>query len=241
MKRLICLIFVPFAAISGAAAQSVMEDVFSGKLIDPEVGVYAWYELHDKSTEQTLYLRQAVVGQERVRRQNGFWVETEVIPQVGFPVLYKMLLTGPANDPRNVHEVIVKEGHNPPESVPLDDVEEEAPPAAQEQRESRGMTEVTTPQGTLEAEHVIITRGESRIEIWINDEVRPLGIVKMVTQDGELVLQRYGKGGEDAESRLSPESVGATPAPEQQSESRVQVRVEGEVQRNFSGRGLNND
>ena len=206
----------------------ILEDISAGKLINPEVGVYSWYELQDKSTDTKLYLRQAIVGAERVKRKDGFWVETEIIPQVGFPAVYKMLLTGPANDPQNIHHVIVKEGEEPPEQMPLDP-NAAAPPEVPEERQSVGMTQVTTAQGVLEAEHVIITRGQQQVEVWLNDTVRPLGIVKFITPEGQLLLQRFGKGGPDADSRITPQA--ATGQDGSQPRDRIEVRVEGATER----------
>ena len=82
-----------------APGQELLGDVFSGKLINPEVGVWASYELTDKSNGAKYFMRQAIVGSEQVKKKDGFWVETEVRPMQGFPTVYKMLITGPASDP----------------------------------------------------------------------------------------------------------------------------------------------
>jgi hypothetical protein len=226
-----CLLLLA-CALGAPASAGMLEDISAGKLINPEVGVYTWYELQDKSTQGKIYLRQAIVGAEKVKRKDGFWVETEIIPQVGFPAVYKMLLTGPANDPQNIHQVILKEGEAPPEQLPLDP-NASAPPAVEEQRQSTGMDRVTTAQGVIEAEHVVIIRGADKVEVWLNDSVRPLGIVKMITPEGELVLQRFGKGGPDAESRITPQTVADQSA--LQPRDRVEVRVEGGVERRDTG------
>ena len=219
-----------------ARAQGLVTDVFSGKLINPEVGVFAWYDLTDKTTDKRYFLRQAIVGKERVNRKTGYWLETELIPQVGFPTVYKMLLTGPANDPKNIHQVVVKEGERPPEVVPIpaepeDGIEKRTP---KEKRESLGMEAIETPQGDLKAEHVVITRPadkegapEERLEVWLNNSVRPMGIVRMAAPEGELVLRRYGKGGPDARSTIMtpPRDQGDVPSPP----DNVEVRIEDSV------------
>lgn len=224
--------FLPALLLTATApaGAGILEDISAGKLINPEVGVYAWYELKDNSTEGKIYLRQAIVGAEKVKRKDGFWVETEIIPQVGFPAIYKMLLTGPANDPGNIHQVIVKEGEGPASEMPLDP-DAKAPETSAEQRTVVGKEKVATAQGEVEAEHVIIARDKTKVEVWLNDQIRPLGIVKMVTPDGELVLQRFGTGGPDGQSRLTPETAAAAPP---KPEDRIQVRVEGGVKKNYS-------
>jgi len=118
------LLGVAFAcACTGVAAQGIMSDLMNGKLINPEVGAYAWYSLKDTVTGREFFLRQAIVGEERVKRKTAYWLETELVPRVGFPSVYKMLLTGPASDPKNVHRLIVREGDGVVQEVVLDDVE----------------------------------------------------------------------------------------------------------------------
>jgi len=211
-----------------AAAQGIVGDVLAGKLINPEVGVFAWYDLKDASTGKTLFLRQAIVGTERVKRKTGYWVETEIIPEVGFPAVYKMLLTGPASNSTNVHRIVMKEGQRPPREIP---VEEDAVSAeTPEERESLGKESLTIPAGSIEAEHVVITSGGARTEVWLNDAVRPMGIVRLTSPEGELMLRRYGKGGPDAESAM------ARPSDRNETEKNVEVRVDSGVTTNFSGR-----
>lgn len=221
----LCLLVLSFSA----AGQGVFQDIMSGSLINPETGVFSWYELKDAEDGRTLFVRQAIVGEKRVSGKKGFYLETEIIPEVGFPLVYKMLLTGPATDKNNVHEILVREGFNEAESVPLDNLEnpvEEGPEAV---RTSLGTETVTTPAGDLEAEHFTIEKDGEKTEVWISDSVRPMGIVKMVSHDGELLLTRSGQGGEDGTSafdRRPPEDI--TPD--------VKVRIESGPTRNFGGK-----
>jgi len=48
-----------FTILSGgtAGAQGIVGDVFAGKLINPEVGVFAWYDLSDANTGKKFFLR----------------------------------------------------------------------------------------------------------------------------------------------------------------------------------------
>ena len=48
----------------------------SGALINPEVGVFAWYELKDNESGRKLFMRQAIVG-EKGRRKKGYYLETD--------------------------------------------------------------------------------------------------------------------------------------------------------------------
>jgi hypothetical protein len=93
-----------------------------------------------------------------------------------------------------------------------------------EKRESMGKEKVATPQGEIEAEHVVVTADGERTELWLNEKVRPLGLVRMVADGGELTLQRYGKGGKDAESNLVLNTTDDGPP---QEEPKVNVEVSG--------------
>lgn len=214
MRRLVFLAFVGLACLfsPGASAQGVLGDVLSGNLVNPEVGQWAWYNLIDSATQKRYLLRQAVVGEEKVGRKMGHWLEVEVVPDIGFPTVYKMLLTGPASNPKHVHRVLLRQGNNPVSEMPL---EPDAPVENGEapKRNKLGKVDVETPAGIVEAEHIVIESGEQPIELWLNDDVRPMGVVQMRGPQGELTLRNYGEGGEYAQSRLNlfastnPESV----------------------------------
>jgi len=210
-----------FAGAGAGAAQELMSDVLAGKLINPEPGVYAWYDLKDAKTGDLFFMRQAVVGEEKVKEQTAYWVETEIVPQVGFPAVYKMLLTGPASDPKHVHRVLMREGDGAIQELPVDPEkpgEKSKSVLESGERSSSGQEEVQTPQGPVKAEHLTVTNQGERTELWLNNDVRPMGVVRMVSSQGELNLRRYGKGGKDGESALS--------SPAAKSESGSAWRVE---------------
>lgn len=220
------LIGVALASPESARGQEMLGDLFAGKLINPEVGAYAVYDLVDKATGKRFLLRQAVVGGETVKREDGFWVEIELIPELGFPLIYKMLLTGPANEAENVHRIIVKEGNTEPREVPVDPaaLKSESPQAGK--RRSVGVDRIALAEGEIEAEHFIIESGgdpAAASEVWTNDAVRPMGVVRMITPNGELRLRRFGKGGPDGLSAIKAEPGTDTGQPK----TNVTVRVEG--------------
>ncbi len=220
---------VVFLATGVAVGQDIFSDVMSGKLINPEVGVFAWYELIDAETDQKLYMRQAIVGKKQVAGKTGYYLETEVMPAVGFPIIYRMLLTGPATDPANVHEIMVKDGTQPIATLPPDILGEDDSEEEAAVREALGTETVTTPAGALETEYFSVNRGDHTTKVWANDDVRPMGIVKMVSAAGELVLTRFGTGGPDAESAIDRML-------REQESGDVRVEVTPGPSRNFSGR-----
>ena len=75
-----------------------------------------------------------------------------------------------------------------------------------------------------------------KTEVWTSDKVPPMGIIKLVSPDGELMLQRYGKGGPDGESAMDKKMD----APTSKGETKVTVKVNGEardVPQDPSGKG----
>jgi hypothetical protein len=151
------------------------------------------------------------------------------MPEIGFPIIYKMLLTGPASDPANVHEIVVKDGTHPAETLSVNMLEGAFDDDEKETRESQGVVTISTPAGNIEAEHFLISKNGLQTEIWVNDDIRPMGIVKMINADGELVLNRFGTGGPDAESALERKM-------EHPETEDVKVRISPSHSKNFSGR-----
>lgn len=192
---------------SGAAlGQGLVGDVLMGDLVNPKMGAWAWYDLSDARGEQTSVMRLAIVGEERVGLKAGHWLEMEVVPLVGYRSVYKMLLTGPASNPKNVHKVLLREGRGEVEDVPLPEEDGEAktdePPDPE--RKLVGEEEIAVQADTkVKAEHYELVSDGKKVEVWLNEDVRPLGIVRMVSPSGELKLRAYGLGGQDARSVIN--------------------------------------
>jgi len=140
------------------------------------------------------------VAQEKVGHKTGYWLEFEVVPEVGYKTIYKVLLTGPASDPRNIHRIIHRYGPEPPEEIPIEREALEPDESNRIKRESLGMETVNTGDGPLRAEHVSVTKEDRVIHLWINEKIRPTGIVRMKTPGGEMVLRNHGFGGKAAQS-----------------------------------------
>lgn len=212
-----------FVVCGPSWGQGVVGDLLGGKLIDPDEGQWIWYSLSDNRGESRYAIRQAIVGEERVDGDKGYWVEFEVVPEIGFKSIYKVLLTGPARDPENIHRIIVKQGMDPARVVPVDKGAE-GKQDLEGRRESLGMDTVATGDGPIRAEHLRVKQENRTIELWVNDDIRPTGIVKLKTPDGQMVLSRYGSGGEYGESVLdeTPIEGFAPPKPD------VEVRTPNE-------------
>jgi len=215
---LVLRLFIPVLFSLTAVAQGLVGDVLAGNLVKPKVGQWALYDLKDTTDNKSYVVRQAIVGEERVGRKKGYWLEVEITPLIGFPVVYKMLVTGPASDPRNVHRILFRQGNGTVQEVPVEPTE----PVGQQadsMKESLGSEEVTTPAGILSAEHYTLKTEDGTDHVWISDTVRPMGIVRMRSGKGELILREFGTGGPHAESALE------RPLPEEMAE-RLEPKVE---------------
>lgn len=228
MMRTLVPLIVVFTLSSVSNAQGIVGDLLAGKLVNPTVGQWAWYDLAAGKGEKQFVVRQAIVGEEKVGRKKGYWVEFEIVPEVGFRAVYKMLLTGPASSPENIIRVIEKNGPEPAVEIEVDQKAAEAARPPEPERKLVGAEKVATLEGEVQAEHFEIQSGGKKMDVWINEKVNPSGIVKLKSIDGEMTLRNHGDGGEYAssvikETPLTPrqaaerrESVLSTEQPEVQ-------------------------
>lgn len=224
--RIVAAALTYLAATHAAWAQEgVVGNVLAGELVKPEKGQWAWYLLTDKATDQQYALRIAIVEEEKVGKKKGYWLEIEVVPTLGYGSVYAMLLTGPASDPRNVHRIMVREGRNPVRETPVDPQAAKADKGKNPKRKSLGEEEIQTSGGLVQAEHMQWVANGQATDVWLNDDVRPLGIVRLVSNEGNLMLRNYGKGGPDARSTLyeRPAAGGNAPSGD------VEVRAHGDI------------
>ena len=200
MKRALILLLVALTVNMASSAQGIVGDLLAGKLVNPKVGQWAWYDLGAGKGGKKFVVRQAIVGEEKVGRKNGYWVEFEIVPEVGFRSVYKMLLTGPASDPDNIIRVIEKNGPEPAVEIEVDHTASAEEPPAEPERKSVGSEKVPTLEGEVQAEHFEVAHGGKKMDVWINERVNPSGIVKLRSIDGEMTLRNHGNGGEFASS-----------------------------------------
>lgn len=214
MRSVSILLLVAISGVGNAKAQGVVGDMLAGKLVDPKVGQWAWYDLSAGGDSKKFVVRQAIVGEEKVGRKTGYWVEFEVVPEVGYRVIYKMLLTGPASDPRNVIRVIEKTGDEPAVELEVDPESASGAETAKPERKSAGHEDVTTMNGVVSAERYEVAQDGQSMQLWINESVKPTGIVKLESRDGRMVLRNYGEGGDYAKSVIAERPISAAEAAE---------------------------
>lgn len=225
MRRIAAVLAMTLMFAGVAHGQGLIGDILAGKLVSPEVGTWAWYDLTDATTAQTFVMRIAIVGEKKVRRKDGYWLELEVVPLVGYRSVFKMLLTGPANDPKNIHKMLQRSGREEVQEIPVDQEPEDA---AEEQKEPERKLlreeELSTLGGPVSTQHYSLTGEDRKMEVWLNEKVRPTGLVRMKSPEGELMLRNYGKGGPDARSVINDPPVPG--ADDVDLDLRVDVQVE---------------
>jgi hypothetical protein len=198
--RLMVLSALLMGALGNAAGQAALADFLAGNLVNPKVGQWAWYDIAEKATGLTYSVRQAIVGTEKVGTKTGHWFEMEVVPPVGYSQVYRMLLTGPASDPKNIHKMVIEDGMGPPQEIQVDSQTAEPGPMLKAKRTRVGKEAVRYLKGTIEAEHYRFEADEGKLDVWINDKVAPTGIVKIASNEGDLILRDFGVGGDDADA-----------------------------------------
>lgn len=211
MKRLILLTAAVGLALSGVAKAQGVNDLFAGKLVDPKVGQWAWYDISDTSGGKKYTIRQAVVGEEPVDGKKGYWVEIELVPAAGFKTVYKMLLTGPANDPKNIHKILAKQGNDPVETVSVEKAFGTEPAKAEPNRKQLGSEDIKTAGGSVRADHYSVDSDAGPIDMWINEAVPPTGIVRVKSAHGQMALRNYGAGGKDGASAITADAASSQP------------------------------
>lgn len=216
------LIFVTLTA----GAQGALSELLAGKLIDPEVGQWALYDLHDQDGQLVLGLRQAVVGEEKVGRKTGYWVELELVPKLGLRTIYRMLLTGPANDPKNVHQVWTKTELDEPQQLELDPESlKELAGGKKPKRKKIGEEIVETESGPVEAMHYRYSIDDEEVSLWHSDDALPTGLVRFQSKNGDVLLRSHGQGGQFGLSAMFPSEADAAEEPLTPGPLRVIVRT----------------
>lgn len=197
-------VLIIFLFLPETFAQSFMEDLFSGKLISSEPGVWAIYKITDKTTHTSLILRQAITGIEKIdEKTTGIWLESEIIPLEGFPSVYRVLISYDSNGKEKIHKIVVREGADTPQNIdastlPDADTNEDK----SSKKKLIGEEEVQYENGKIKAKHYKIEENNKSKEVWLNDEVKPLGLVKLSTNEGDMILIKFGKGGDESKSAL---------------------------------------
>lgn len=203
-----------------AWTQGVGSELIGGKLIEPSVGQWAWYDLEDVATKNKYAVRQAIVAKERVERKDAYWLEIEIVPELGYKSVIKTLMVEPDYDLASVVKMVFKSGLDPAVEVAHDQAAM-AEEAKKPKRTSMGKETVETGSGAMKAERFRITNEEGESTVWISDDVHPTGIVRMESPNGQLRLRNFGVGGVNAKSVIEEKVAPRASDPE------IRVEVKG--------------
>ncbi|MGC8847020.1 MAG: hypothetical protein ACP5QY_14360, partial [Candidatus Hydrogenedens sp.] len=144
---------------------------------------------------------QALTGIEKIdENTSALWLESEIIPMEGFPSVYRFLISYDNNGKEKIHKIVVREGANPPQNIDVETMSGNTDTPSK--KNLIGEEDIEFKNGKIKAKHYRISEDNTTKEIWLNDEVKPLGIVKLSTTEGEMVLMKYGKGGDESRSAI---------------------------------------
>ena len=177
-----------------AAAASAQFGMHSGPpqlhgVFNPEVGHGAAYEVQNADGKK-MTMEITVVGKETVDGKDGYWFETDLpgMPQGG--MLMKSLMVIDAANVQ-VSRMIMQMPGRPPMEFPsqmLSARQQPHPADIRTESEDVGSESVTVPAGTFVCEHYRMKDGSS--DVWVNEKVRPYGLVKSQGKNSTIVLSK---------------------------------------------------
>ena len=157
----------------------------------PIVGAGAEYSVERAGMPKTA-MEISVVGKETMNGKDAYWMEMGVTPPSGAGAMYmKMLASVDNNNVVTSRMIMQMPGQQQPMEMDTQVMRgNQAPRSAdiRKQAERVGSETLTTPAGTFVCEHWRLSDGSG--DFWISEKVSPWGLVKMVSKDSTLTLQR---------------------------------------------------
>ncbi len=172
-------------------------DLIKEHAMTMKVGAWAAWDMSEGT------MKQAVVGKEQRDGKDHYWLEMAMQgKKKGEDVVMKMLVPGWMNM-TDIKEIIVKPAGEPAMRMPAQMMgmmrQHMKNPAERIQEECANTVEVgketvTVPAGTFSTTHY---RTKDGVEMWWNTDLH-FPLVKMVSEDGQMVLVDHGTGAETA-------------------------------------------
>lgn len=156
-------------------------------VFNPVVGEGASYQMVDEKGIRRQF-DIAVVDKDA---SGGYWQEISVLDPKGETVYMKMLLVKQGGD-LIVQRLIVQTPGRPPMDM-SSMMQSQAKPQKLDYRaeaQNLGTESVTTPAGTFSCQHWRTTKEKDNADIWINDKVKPWGLVKTSSKSGTMTLSK---------------------------------------------------
>ncbi len=200
-KRLFpALVFVSGLSLSLLAASSYFPEFYH--LYNPKAGHWSKYDMTDSRKEKAT-LTFAVVGSEGA----DTWLEVTSTGEGGSGTV-AYLVSGDPTDDANVVAIRVREPDGPLLEISRATLEKlkargqqafgkPALPIGPTVGKIQALPDETLQVGghSLKCQHIkVVGAGGQSAEAWINEEIVPFGLVKLVSGEESVVLLDYGKG-----------------------------------------------
>ncbi len=165
----------------------------------PVAGTGAEYEITSEKTGKTDFVY-AVVGKENVQGAEGYWLEIRTEGGKAGGMIVKQLMVVQAGKP-DIKRMIMQAPGQPPMEIPVGMMsgmmsgmmkrgQQSSAEAEGGMGDKVGTEAVSVPAGTFVCDHYKHQSGKTKADIWISSKVAPYGLVKMVSEDTTMVLQK---------------------------------------------------
>lgn len=177
-----------------AAAASAQFGMHNGPpqlhgVFNPEVGQGAAYDVQNADGKK-MTMEITVVGKESADGKDGYWLETDIPGTPQGEMVMKSLLVLDAGNVQ-ISRMIMQMPGSPPMEFPAQMMNGHDQPHPADVRTDSvdvGSESVTVPAGTFVCEHYRMKDGAS--DVWVNEKVRPYGLVKSQGKNSTVVLSR---------------------------------------------------
>lgn len=182
-----------------------------GEFKEPKVGEYVTYMVTNTKNNVKKMTKLGIVGKEKSEEgEDLFWYEVEEThPKTGNVSILKMLISGNPQNVGTIHRMISKSGKTKASELPqaliemINQTPAEETEVVKPKIKELGTEKIKVEDQTLECKHLQYLFGEvSGADVWANDQVPLLGLVKSTTRDVTMELLEYGT---DAVSAIQEE------------------------------------
>ncbi|SPD73524.1 exported hypothetical protein [uncultured Desulfobacterium sp.] len=192
MKRIIFLLVTILVlscfAVSRAQFGNAGPDFYGD--FKPVMGSWSEYQITGANPSK---MKIAIVGKEDV----SYWYEMVTETKGEGRTITKMLISGDPKAQNNVKKMIVKTGDEPAMEMPAamgQQLPKREAAGQQPAAVDKGTETITVPAGTFTAQHLQYKNGQDLVDVWINKDVPPYGLIKSKSKTQEMVLIGHGTG-----------------------------------------------
>lgn len=175
-----------------ALAQSGMNSPKLPGLFQPVVGAGTVYEMTSTDAPKSR-MTYAIVGKEDYEGKEAWWLELRFDLGDEGEMVMKQLAHIPPEGLPEATRMIMQTGDSPPMELPSEMVASIGSQARAEAGkaglgEKIGTETITVPAGTFRCDHYRQTNGDWTGDVWVSRDVRPNGMVKMESPEGNMTL-----------------------------------------------------